>query len=235
MLSKLTNRISPSAGVAMIALFVALGGVSYAAGQIGTAQIKNGAVTAKKLKRDAVVTAKIKNDAVTDAKIRNDAVTGAKIRNDAVTGAKVDESTLGTVPSAATLAGQGPAAFQSKGFISQTDASPVNLPTDAVTAVGTLALPAGTYLVLARGGINNNGSQVEVGPKCTLAAGGSEQTIGFGALAENGEPSDRDEFSAQVIAHLPAPGEAVLSCDTNAAWDSGNMTDPSIAAVSLQP
>lgn len=225
MLRKLTNRISPSTGVAMIALFVALGGVSYAAGQIGTAQIKNGAVTAKKLKRDAVVTAKIKNDAVT----------GAKIRNDAVTGAKVAESTLGTVPSAATLAGHGPAAFESKGFISETNVDPVNLPSDAVTEVAALALPAGTYLVLARGGINNNGPQVGVGQKCTLTAGGTEQTISFGALAENSDPGDRDEFSAQVLAHMPAPGPAVLSCDTNATWESGNVTDPSIAAVSLQP
>lgn len=225
MLRKLTNRISPSAGVAMIALFVALGGVSYAAGQIGTAQIKNGAITAKKLKRNAIVTAKIKNDAVT----------GAKIRNGAVTGAKVDESTLGTVPSAATLAGRGPAAFESKGFISQGDVSPVNLPSSAVTEVGALALPAGTYLVLGRGGINNNGSPVGAGQKCTLAAGGSEQTISFGALAGGSDPGDRDEFSAQVIAHLPAPGQAVLSCEMNAAWESGNVTDPSIAAVSLQP
>lgn len=225
MLRKLTNRISPSAGVAMIALFVALGGVSYAAGQIGTAQIKNGAVTAKKLKRDAVVTAKIKNDAVT----------GAKIRNDAVTGAKVAESTLGTVPSAATLAGHGPAAFESKGFISESDVSSVNLPTEAVTEVVSLPLPAGTYLVLGRGGVNNNGAEVEIGPRCTLLAGGSEQTIGFGALAENSEPGDREEFSAQVVAHLPVAGQAVLSCKTSSTWETGNVTDPSIAAVSLQP
>ncbi len=39
----------PATFISMAALFVALGGVSYAATKIGTAQIKNRAVTDKKL------------------------------------------------------------------------------------------------------------------------------------------------------------------------------------------
>jgi len=38
-----------------------------------------------------------------------------------------------------------------------------------------------------------------------------------------------------VIATLPAPGEAVLSCETTSKWKSGNVIEPTIAAVSLQP
>jgi hypothetical protein len=61
--------------IATIALFVALGGASYAAtnlpkNSVGTKQIKNGAITA------------------------------AKVRNGAITGAKIQASSLGTVPSA---------------------------------------------------------------------------------------------------------------------------------------
>jgi hypothetical protein len=66
--------------ISVIALVMALGGIGYAAGTIGTSEIENGAVTAKKLHRGAVKT--------------------NKIRPDAVTGPKVAESTLGRVPSA---------------------------------------------------------------------------------------------------------------------------------------
>lgn len=60
---------SPAMVVALLALFVSLGGVSYAATKIGTRQIKNGAVTAKKLHKNAVTTKKIHNGAVNGAKI----------------------------------------------------------------------------------------------------------------------------------------------------------------------
>jgi hypothetical protein len=86
-----TTRISPASVLALIALFVSLGSVSYAAGMIGTSDLRNGAVTKKKLRKDAVV----KN------KIRDGAVATSKISDNAVTGVKVDESTLGKVPSAA--------------------------------------------------------------------------------------------------------------------------------------
>jgi hypothetical protein len=72
-------RPSPAMVVALIALFVALGGIGYAAVKIGTSDIKNGAVTAKKLHDKAVAKNKIRNQAVTRNKIRNQAVNGAKI------------------------------------------------------------------------------------------------------------------------------------------------------------
>lgn len=55
---------SPSMAVALMALFVALGGTSYAAAtlaknSVGTKQLKNGAVTTKKIKNHAVTASKI--------------------------------------------------------------------------------------------------------------------------------------------------------------------------------
>jgi len=92
MFRKSNIRISPATPLAMIALFVSLGSVSFAAGVIGTADLENGAVTKKKLHRNAVAT----------GKIRNGAVSTPKLRDEAVTGQKVVESTLGQVPSAAS-------------------------------------------------------------------------------------------------------------------------------------
>ena len=68
-MSSLTSRYAAAAST--LALLVSLGGTSYAAVKIGTAQLKDGAVTS------------------------------AKIRNGAVTGADVAEGSLGPVPRAA--------------------------------------------------------------------------------------------------------------------------------------
>jgi hypothetical protein len=81
--------------IALLALFLALGGTTYAA----TALPKN-SVGTKQLKKNAVTAPKIKNSAVTNAKIGANAVTGAKVKDDSLTGADVLESSLGTVPSA---------------------------------------------------------------------------------------------------------------------------------------
>ena len=58
--------------VASIALFVAAGGISWAAATIGTNDIQNKAVTAKKLDQHAVGKRKIKRHAVAGGKISGD-------------------------------------------------------------------------------------------------------------------------------------------------------------------
>jgi hypothetical protein len=65
-LARITRRLSYSNVIASLALFVALGGASYAAvalpaHSVGTKQLKKDAITASKLKRDAVSSAKIKD------------------------------------------------------------------------------------------------------------------------------------------------------------------------------
>lgn len=90
--------------LALVALFIALGGTTYAA----TALPKN-SVGTKQLKKNAVTAAKIKNGSVTGAKIANNAVTGATVKDDSLTGADILESTLGQVPSAAHAAPTGAA------------------------------------------------------------------------------------------------------------------------------
>src|SRR4051795_6969569 len=80
-------RPSPAMVVAFIALFVAIGGSSYAvtrlpAKSVGAKQIRNGAVRSVHIARNAV--------------------TGAKIKNASITGADIRMSSLAGVPSAAT-------------------------------------------------------------------------------------------------------------------------------------
>lgn len=82
-------RPTPALIVAMIALFVALGGVGYAAHQIGTKNIQNNAITTKKIAPNAVTTGKIKNKAVTGSKLAGLSVGTQNLANHAVTSAKL--------------------------------------------------------------------------------------------------------------------------------------------------
>src|SRR5919204_655399 len=79
MISKLRGRVSSAHVIALVALFVALGGSAFAAAKIGTKDIKNGAVTAKKIRNQAVKTKKIADGAVGNAKIHSAAVTHGKL------------------------------------------------------------------------------------------------------------------------------------------------------------
>ena len=88
-MSKLhVSRPSPAMVVAVIALIVAISGTAYAAGKIGTKQLKKNAVSTKKIKDDAVTAAKLANNAVTGAKLANGAVgTVVRVGPDVTVGA----------------------------------------------------------------------------------------------------------------------------------------------------
>ncbi len=73
--------------MATVAVFIALGGASYAA-----TQLPKNSVGAKQLKKNAITTAKIKKEVVTAAKVKKGTLTGTQINS----------STLGTVPTAQT-------------------------------------------------------------------------------------------------------------------------------------
>lgn len=73
-------RPSPSMVVALLALFVAMGGVSYAAAKIGSKQIKNNSVRGKD--------------------IHNGTITSKDVKKNTLGGTRIVESKLGQVPSA---------------------------------------------------------------------------------------------------------------------------------------
>jgi hypothetical protein len=124
-MQKIRARLTFANVVACMALFVALGGVGYAAtklpkNSVGSKQLKNGAVSTAKLKAKAVTAAKLGARAVGAANLGTGAVGTAALANGAVTGAKVNTGSLGTVPSAiradtagdaTTLQGRPPTAF----------------------------------------------------------------------------------------------------------------------------
>ena len=77
----LRRRPSPAMVVALVALFVALGGTTYAGvtlprNSVGSAQLKDRAVTARKLARNAVNASRVKVDSLTGGNIAEATLVG---------------------------------------------------------------------------------------------------------------------------------------------------------------
>lgn len=117
---------SPAMAVALLALFVALGGSSYAALKINSRQIVNNSVRSKDL--------------------RNNDVRSRDVRNNGLTGTDINEDTLGTVPNATAAGSAGTAANAANA--ANADAlggvvpdGYVRTPTEATRLVGTPGNP----------------------------------------------------------------------------------------------
>jgi hypothetical protein len=83
-IKQLLRRMNASTIIATTALFVTLGGTSYAAMTVGTHQIRRGAVTTPKLHMHAVTTQKLARNAVRSKTLANRTVTSAKLSKGAV-------------------------------------------------------------------------------------------------------------------------------------------------------
>jgi hypothetical protein len=149
-------RPSPALAISLVALFVSIGGVGYAAATVGTEDIEDGAVTTNKLHGNAVTSPKIANGQVGTLDLATAGVTGGKVENDSLTGSDIKESTLGTVPNADTTGGM---------TVQKFSATPAeNTPLTTVATVGTLNLRFGCsangeprFTVTARSGAPEQG------------------------------------------------------------------------------
>lgn len=113
--------------VAYLALFVALGGTTWAAAQIGSNDIKRNAVKSKH----------IKNKDVKRKDIALDAIGTAQVADDELTGDDILESSLGTVPNADQVDGKSASAFVSSTVYKR----------ESAIGPGTLLPGDGTYFM----------------------------------------------------------------------------------------
>ena len=102
-------RPSPALVVALIALFVSLGGVSYgvATGYIDSREIRNNTVASGDIRNNDIRTKDLRNNEIRGIDIRNSTVQGRDIALATVTGQDVREATLSEVPTAARAARAG--------------------------------------------------------------------------------------------------------------------------------
>jgi hypothetical protein len=116
-----SRRPSASLVIACLALFVALGGVGYAAATIGSAAIVDNSIKSKD--------------------VRNNDLRGKDVRGNTLKGADVDESSLGKVPSAANADAAATAANASNADNAANAANAANA--DTVGGIGPDALTIG--------------------------------------------------------------------------------------------
>ena len=116
-----SRRPSASLVIACLALFVALGGVGYAAGTIGSAAIVDNSIRSKD--------------------VRNNDLRGKDVRTNTLKGADVDESSLGQVPSAANADSAATAAHAANADNATNASQAANA--DTVGGVGPDALTIG--------------------------------------------------------------------------------------------
>ena len=98
------QRPSPALVIACIALFVSLGGVSYAVatGSIDSREIANNTIRSKDIRNGGILTQDIRNNEVRGFDIRNSTIQGRDVAFNTLTGADIEESSLAKVPAATT-------------------------------------------------------------------------------------------------------------------------------------
>jgi len=100
----LACRPSPATVISCIALFVALGGVSYgvATGSIDSREITDNTIRSKDIRNNSVYTRDLRNNDVRGLDIRNNTIRGRDVAPNTLTDDQIDESKLAQVPSAVT-------------------------------------------------------------------------------------------------------------------------------------
>ncbi|MDX6718413.1 MAG: hypothetical protein QOJ63_667 [Solirubrobacteraceae bacterium] len=165
------GRLSYANVTASLALFVALGGTSYAAiklpaKSVGTVQLKSRAVTKAKIAPGAVDGSRVRNGSLKTAdlaagaadgsKVRDGSLTGADLAAGAVDGSKVRDGSL----TSADIAGKVAAAVIADGLasvqrVAVPGTSEAAAPGGFTNRTATATCPAGTFVVGGGASLND--------------------------------------------------------------------------------
>jgi hypothetical protein len=208
---------SPAMCVALVGLSVALGGTTWAAvslpaRSVGTAQLKA------------------------------DAVTGGKVKNHSLTGADIKSSSLGRVPSAnrANLANTATHADSAMHADAATHATSADVAGAAYsthfetarpvpttpTTMASLQLPAGSYLLAAKGQIDTQVSTDIV--ECDLVAGADKDV----AFVQGGTSHESAILTNSLVHVFATAGTVNLTCATFLTT-SGAISQVRVTAVTV--
>ena len=94
MLRRLRPRVTFANIVSILALFIALGGTTYAAATIGSNEIKKNAVLSRHIKNGQVKAKDLADNSVDAAKLAHNAISGAKVSDHSLTASDIDQSSL---------------------------------------------------------------------------------------------------------------------------------------------
>lgn len=138
----LSDRLTYANVMATVAVFLALGGISWAATSLPRNSVGNG-----QLKRNAVTGSKVKNGSLTAADLKKGTITAGAPGAQGPPGAKGDTGATGPSDAYQGLRGA---------------ALPLSLTAGFATVVATPTLPAGNYTVTARANLSAGGSSAQI-------------------------------------------------------------------------
>jgi hypothetical protein len=209
----LSTRLRYSNVMSTLAVFIALGGASYAAvtlpkNSVGTKQLKKNAVTSSKVKNGSLLSKDFKAGQLPQGPKGDTGAPGVK----GDTGAKGDKGDTG--PSDA---------------FSFFHAASVDLPN--TTTPFSVSLPAGKYVIFGKLEVNND-STIAARPSCTLDAAGDSDSALLGTSANS--TNDDTAAATLTVAHtFAATGNVTLGCTDNgmAANGGGTVEKVKITAI----
>lgn len=221
------RRPSAAIIISCAALFMSLGGASYAAvsiprNSVGQAQLKNNSVSFKKIVPEAVGNKRLANNGVSNSKLANNSVSYKKIRPRAVGTVRANLDQLQARLKTTCAAGSAVGAVDNKGNVTCNATPPAEYGTQsasaAVTAnpadVTTLSLPAGPagYLAFANPTVTatSSGSPQTVSVTCSLGVGNTVQSR---TVSLHTDSTSGDDASASIPLQLATgAGGAAVSC-----------------------
>jgi hypothetical protein len=225
----LSRRPSPALIVALLALFVALGGSSYAAVKIGARDIQRGAVGTRAIANNSIRSGDIRNAAVSGADVKDDSLTNADIDNtnlsakSAETAARATTATSASTASNATKADNADNAGKLDGLDSTDFTRPAcTSQTGALKGAVTIAAsPAFSGTFTAVSGYNCSGQSIEARRlsmgRYEVRFNGSPATQAVATAIVTSIKADMVSvtnqspglFTVYVLDPLPAPGAFV--------------------------
>jgi len=205
MKDRLKRRLSFANVVAVIALFVALGGSVYAANKISGKTIKKGSEP------------------------------GNRLKNDSVTGKQVAESTLGTVPNADALGGAPASAYLTIGRSAKQSGTCDPLDTSFVSCVTvSLNLPDAGRVLLDGAGVAIDQGAVGAEGACRFAADNQVVSGSPISVYARPQP-DNEDFSLTAVTDPLGPGShsLQLACNEESTTSAIRFDETQISAVVL--
>lgn len=156
----LNSRPSPALGVAAMALFISLGGVSYgvATGSIDSREIKDRSIRGKDMRANTVTAREIKRRSLEGTDIRVDRVGGNAVKEQSLDGSKI-----GKVPSAAaadTVGGKSASQLETRWALVN-ESGQIEQQTGGFTIVNCYSANANCYIDAGED-VRNNGIHAEI-------------------------------------------------------------------------
>lgn len=223
--SILRRRPSAALLVSCVALFVSLGGASYAA-----MTIPNNSVGAAQLKKNAVTNSKLSNNSVTFKKIAPNSV--GKVRanlgqlQQRVTGKCAGGTAIGTVGKDGKVTCN---ATLPSGLQTTSNTATISPTATGPTTVTSVSLPSGpNYMTFANPTVAVSGipaGNQRVQASCTLTVGSNTQTRAATVIGTAGNTTD-----ASIPLQLAGPsGTASVACTAKA--QSGTLPTTTVTAA----